>query len=87
MTDQFAGYAGSLDVPASICRPIEPSDSVALQDLCRAIYIGSAGTLRLIDAGGNIVTFEGVVAGSILPGGARQVLNTGTTVTGLVAML
>lgn len=87
MTDQFAGYAGSLDDPASTCRPIEPSDSTALEDLCRAIYIGNAGSLRLIDASGNIVVFEGLVGGSILPVRARQVLSTGTTATGLVAML
>ena len=87
MGDQFAGYAGSLDDPASICRPIEPSDSVALPDLPRAIYIGGAGTVRLIDAAGNIVTFEGLVGGCILPVRARQVLSTETSATGLVAML
>jgi hypothetical protein len=87
MTDHFAGYAGSLDDPASLCRNIEPSDITALQDLTRAIYIGGAGSLRLVDASGNTVIFDGLVGGFILPVRAQQVLSTGTTATGLVAML
>lgn len=87
MTDHFAGYAGSLDDPASICRNVEPSDSVALQDLSRAIYIGGPGAVRLVDAAGNVVVFEGLVGGFILPVRAQQIMSTGTTATGLVAML
>jgi hypothetical protein len=87
MADRFAGYAGSLDDPASLCRNIEPSDSIPLPEMSRAIFIGGAGTLRLVDASGNTVTFEGLVGGSILPVRAQMVLGTGTTATGLVAML
>ena len=87
MSDRFAGYAGSLDDPASTCRPIEPSDSVALLEVSRAIYIGGAGDVRLIDATGNTVTFAGLVGGSILPVRTHSVLANGTTATGLVAML
>lgn len=86
MTDRFAGYAGSLDDPASLCRPITPSDSLPLPEMSRAIYVGAAGAVRLVDATGNIVTFEGLVGGSILPVRASQVLSTGTTATALVAM-
>lgn len=87
MNDRFAGYAGSLDDPASLCRNIEPSDSVALVEVSRALYIGVAGTVRLIDASGNTVIFEGLVGGSILPVRAQHVLSTGTTASGLVALL
>lgn len=87
MTDRFAGYAGSLDDPASLCRNIEPSDSIGLIEISRALYVGGAGSVRLMDASGNIATFDGVVGGSILPVRAQQVLQTGTTATGLVAML
>ena len=87
MNDRFAGYAGSLDDPASLCRNIEPSDSVALVEVSRAIYIGVAGTVRLVDASGNTATFEGLVGGSILPVRTQQVLSTGTTASGLVALL
>jgi len=87
MTDRFAGYAGSLDDPASLCRNIEPSDSVPLPEVTRAIYIGAAGSLRRVDASGNTSLFEGLVGGTILPVRIQQVLSTGTTGTGLVAML
>jgi hypothetical protein len=87
MTDRFAGYAGSLDDPASLCRNIEPSDSVPLPEVTRAIYIGAAGSLRLVDASGNTSLFEGLVGGTILPVRIQQVLSTRTTATGLVAML
>ena len=87
MTDRYAGYAGSLDDPASFCRNIAPSDSEPLPEVSRAIYIGAAGAVRLVDASGNIAVFEGLVGGSILPVRAQQVLSTGTTATCLVAML
>jgi len=87
MTDPFAGYAGSLDDPASFCRNVEPSDSVALLEVSRAIYVGGAGAIRLIDAAGNIAVFAGLVGGSILPVRTQQILSTGTTATDLVVML
>ena len=87
MTDPFAGYAGSLDDPASSCRNIEPSDSVVLAEVSRALYIGGEGQVCLIDASGNTVVFAGLSSGSILPVRTRAVLATGTTATGLVAML
>jgi hypothetical protein len=87
MNDRFSGYAGSLDDPASLCRNIDPSDSAALPEVSRAIYIGVAGSVRLIDVSGNTALFEGLVGGSILPVRARQVLSTGTTAAGLVALI
>ena len=86
MSDRFSGYAGSLDDPASLCRNVEPSDSVALSEVSRAIYVGGAGDLRLIDASGNTVTFRGVVGGSIVPVRTHTILASGTTATDLVAM-
>jgi hypothetical protein len=65
---------------------ITPSDTVSLKQTANAIYVGVAGDVALVTAGGSSLTFVGVLAGSILPIKARSVLSTGTTATNLIAL-
>mgnify|MGYP000367202920 CR=1 FL=1 len=50
------------------------------------LFIGGAGNLRVLTAGGDDVTFTGVLAGSFLPVQVTRVYSTGTTATNIVAL-
>ena len=66
---------------------ITTSDTVALPGgVCKAIYVGGAGNVVVLDAFGNTTTFNGATAGSTLPIGAVRVNATLTTATNLVAL-
>lgn len=72
---------------ASICLAVTPNDSTDLTySTCRAIYVGGAGNIALVDGAGTTVTFTGVTAGSILPVQTARINATGTTATSLVAL-
>lgn len=72
--------------PASKWAAVTPSDSVNLTVDCRSVYIGGDGDISLVGTDGVAVTFVGVVAGQILPCGARRINVTGTTATNIVAL-
>lgn len=63
---------------------ITPSD-VTIIPACRGLFVGGAGNIAVVMAGGTSVTFTGVVAG-ILPIQVSQVKATGTTATNIVAL-
>ena len=54
--------------------------------VCRAIYVGVTGDVKVTMAQGNEVTFQGVVGGTVLPIQVNQVHATGTNATGIVAL-
>ena len=65
---------------------ITPSDTVNLQNVA-VVFVGGAGNIRVMTANGDIVTFTGVVAGSVLPVQVLRVYATGgTTATSLVGI-
>ena len=68
-------------------RAITPADGADFDDLgiCRAIYVGGAGDVSIIDDSGETVVFVGAAAGSIIPVQTARV-NTATTATFLVAL-
>ena len=75
--------------PAGDAKVIIPADAdLALtgDHYTRAIFVGGAGNLTVKTAGGDIVTFTGVVAGSILPLRVSQIRSTLTTATDIVAL-
>lgn len=88
MSDRFASNADAPFAPSRSLAAITPSDGADLPVFAKAIYVGGAGNivLRAIDDAGN-TTLTGVTAGTIIPVRARRVLATGTTATGLVALL
>lgn len=65
---------------------ITPSDSDLFAENAMAIYVGGAGAIALVTTNGTSLTFSGVLAGSVLPVKAKQVLSTGTTATNLVGL-
>ncbi|OQP84641.1 hypothetical protein BTR14_18620 [Rhizobium rhizosphaerae] len=87
MPDRFNAHAPSMTGPATRGFAITPSDSAALPEITRAVYVGVSGALALRLSEGQTVTLANVPAGSILPLRADLVLATGTTAGGLVGLL
>lgn len=64
---------------------VTPSDSVNLTNL-GILYVGGAGNVRVITAGGQTVTFSNVAAGTFLPVLIQRVLATSTTATNILVL-
>lgn len=71
--------------PGRIWRAITPADDVVLGLDLRALFVGGAGNLVLVDYDGNTATFTGVAAGTMLPIRPRRVLaaSTATLIIGI----
>jgi hypothetical protein len=65
---------------------IVPSDTVELSFKTRAIYVGGAGNITMLNAMGVAITFIGLPVGAILPVVTNRVNATLTTATNLIAM-
>ena len=85
MSDDFKNI-NDVDSPAIDAAAITPSDSVNLAKVVKAIYIGDDGNVSLITPKGNVVTFVGLVAGTILPVRASRVNATLTTAANLIGL-
>jgi hypothetical protein len=66
--------------------PVTPSNTLDLERLTDAVYIGGDGNLAVALENNVVQTFNGLVAGQIVPVVARRVQATGTTATNLLAM-
>lgn len=85
-TDNFATFASGLDAPCSHAAAVTPDDNTDLSYTTRALFVGGAGNVNLVTAGGETVTFTGVTAGSVLPVRVARVKSTSTTATSIVAL-
>lgn len=66
--------------------PVTASDSVALTDVAIALYVETGGAVSFISQKGNTRTVTVPDFGWILCG-VKQVLSTGTTATGIHALV
>lgn len=85
-TDRFASNSGGLGSPATRAEAVTPHDTNTLTRASRGLYIGGAGNVAVVMAGGDEVTFSGVGAGTFLPIRVTQVKSTGTTATLIIAV-
>jgi hypothetical protein len=83
---RFAEAQRSLAEPAFTTAAVVPSDTVPLAYLTRAVYVGTAGSLTVVDAGGNTTTFSSVPGGTMLPLRIQQIKATGTSAGSIVAL-
>jgi len=83
MSNPFAGRVG-LGGPASDLIPVTPSDSADLAKMAIALYITVGGVVVFVSADGNTRTVT-VPDNFTLTCGAKRVLSTGTTATGIHA--
>jgi len=68
-------------------RNITPNDSTDLPlGVCRAIRVGGAGDLSVVDLTGETVVIPSVLAGETLPVEATRISATGTTATLITAL-
>lgn len=85
--DVLKTYHQDQDVsPATDFAAVTPHDSTNFTTVPRAIYVGGAGNLVAIGAGGDAVTFVGVAAGTLLPIRPTRINSTNTTATSIVAL-
>jgi hypothetical protein len=86
--DKNARLNDTTDYPARSLRAITPSDSAELDFIPKALWIGGAGSITvqmLEDA--STVQLTGCQPGQIIPIRVKKVMATGTTATGIVAMI
>ena len=83
--DAFAPAYPALDSPYTDAEAVTPSDTVDLAEVSRAIYVGVAGDLTVIMAGGDTVLFKAAPVG-ILPIRVSRVKATGTAATNITAL-
>ena len=86
MSNPFANRVPSLSGPATDIVPVAPNDTNDLPETAIALYAEVGGTVAFVTAKG-IQRSVVVAANSILPVGAQKVLATGTTATGIHAMV
>ena len=74
--------------PASKLVDIAKSDSTVYNPLIRAIYVGVAGDITVVDNEGNSVLFKAVPQGVVLgPFSVAKVMSTGTAASSLVGFV
>jgi hypothetical protein len=86
MAEDFSSHRSGLTAPAREAFAITPSDTADLAQPSRAIYIGGSGTLRVRMLSGDVVDFSGLLGGAIYPFRVAQIMQSGTSATGLVAL-
>ncbi len=74
------------DHPATGSIAVSPNNSTDLVKFCRALYVGVTGDIAVMLTDGSTQLFLNVPVG-ILPVQCKRVLLTGTTATGIVALL
>lgn len=79
----------------SVAAAVTPSDTVNIANPSNqngsgnngcVLYVGGAGNVKVLTAGGSEVTFTGVQAGTFMPVQVKRVFATGTTATSIVAL-
>ncbi len=87
MGDVYDIFRTHLESPAKDAFAISGNDNTDLANSTRSIYVGGSGNIKLTTIDGSTVTFNGAIAGSILPIRAKRIFSTGTTATNLIGLL
>ena len=87
MPDRFQNSSPSLSGPAVHAFAIAPSDTVALTETTRAVYVGGAGSIAAIMASGASASFAAVPSGTVLPVRLTKVMATGTSASDIVGLV
>lgn len=72
--------------PARGAIAITPHNTNVLTPVTRALYVGGAGNIKVEMSNGTVVTFTGVLAGSLLPIRVRIVFDDDTTATAMIGL-
>ena len=73
--------------PATSSASVTPNDNDELAFLTRALYVGVGGNVKVkLRDDSTAVIFVGVAEGSVLPLQVKQVFDTDTTATNIIAL-
>lgn len=86
MTDPFKNRTLPISGPAYDMMPVSPHNTNDLSQVAVALYIETGGTISFITAKGQTRQVA-VTDFTFLPVGVRRVRTTGTTATGIHAMV
>lgn len=86
MNDPFALRAASLSGPARDILPVTPDDAADLPGVAIGLFVETGGAIGIETVTGGTRTLN-VPDFSLLPVGVRRVFATGTTATGIHALV
>ncbi|MDZ4135799.1 MAG: hypothetical protein U1D06_09440 [Paracoccaceae bacterium] len=86
MTNPFKNRSIALNGPVTDIVPVSPSDTADLSDVAVALYVETGGFISLVTVSGASRTVK-VADHAMLPLGVTKVAATGTTATGIHAMV
>lgn len=86
MTNPFENRVSSLSGPARDLLPVTPNDSVDLAEVAVGLYVETGGTVSIVTVAGGTRSVS-VPDFSVLPVGVTRVRATGTTATGIHALV
>ncbi|MEE9387848.1 MAG: hypothetical protein V3U96_04500 [Paracoccaceae bacterium] len=86
MQNPFENRTSALSGPATDMLPVTPDDATELTEVAIALYVETGGQLSILTARNQSRSLT-VADQSILPVGVRRVNATGTTATGIHAMV
>lgn len=86
MSDPFKNRSTSLSGPVRDIVPVTPDDGQDLADVAVALYVEIGGALTITTVQGTQRTVD-VADWSVLPVGVRRVHASGTSATGIHAMV
>lgn len=84
--DKFSKFPTTPISPARGGITVTPGDAAELTQTSRALYVGQGGDVSVVMADGDILVFEAVPSGSLLPVRAAIVRATGTSASGILAL-
>ena len=84
--DNFSNFPTTPISPARGGEQVSPSDSIALTQVSRALYVGQGGDVSVVMADGASLLFEAVPGGTLLPIRVERVAASGTSATSIVAL-
>jgi len=86
VANPFSNRTVSLSGPATDIVPVTPDDSTDLTDTAIALYVETGGTVAFVSSAGGARSVS-VSNNFILPVGVSRVKATGTSATGIHAMV
>jgi hypothetical protein len=85
MTDSFEYHTAGIVAPLTAAQTVSPSDSLDLDQVSRALYVGTSGNVKVTMKSGGTVTLAGLAAGLWHPVRVSRIWATGTTAAGILA--
>jgi len=84
MVDNFNEFQLGLESPPTVFETVTPSDSVALDNVTRALWVGTGGDVAVVSLLDVVTIIPNVQDGTLIPGRFKRINTTNTTASGMV---